>query len=100
MDEIANDQLQLADIPADDADLDALIRFAHSFNGYEAMGSFERCAEIANAQDHSSLDHLRACLFFEARRWRHFGALPGPEVQAYWRELVAKIRACVDQRSA
>ncbi len=58
MDEIPNDQLQLTDIPADDADLDDLIRFAHTFNGYDAFGGFDACADIANAGDHSSLAHL------------------------------------------
>ncbi len=97
MDEIPNDQLRLADIPADDADLDDLIRFAHTFNGYDAFGGFHACADIANAGDHSSLSHLRACLFFEARRWRHFGDDPSPESLAYWHELVGKIRACVEE---
>lgn len=98
MDEIPNDQLHLTDIPADDADLDDLIRFAHTFNGYDAFGGFDACADIANAGDHSSLSHLRACLFFEARRWRHFGEDPGPESLAYWHELVRKIRTCVEER--
>ena len=40
---------------------------------------------------------LRACLFFEARRWRHYGDDPGPESLAYWRELVGKIRASVEE---
>ena len=99
MAEIPNNQLQLADIPTEDADLGALIRFAHTFNGYAAFGGFAACADIANAGDHSSLSHLRACLFFEARRWRHFGDDPGPESLAYWLELVGKIRSCVAEHT-
>ena len=99
MDQIDNDQLQLEQIPADDASFSELCRFAHTFNGYEAFGSFEACARIANGGDHRSLDHLRACLFFEARRWRHFGESPDGQALAYWRELVAKIRACIEQRA-
>lgn len=98
MEEIPNDQLQLTDIPADDADLNDLIHFAHTFNGYEAFGGFEACAAIAEARDHSSLAHLRACLFFEARSWRHSDDDPGPEEMAYWHELVRKIRTCVEER--
>jgi len=98
-DEIASDQLQLFHIPVEDADLDALIRLAHSLNGDEAMGAFERCAEIAHAPDHGSRQR-RACLLLEARRWRPFGDLPGPEALAYRRQVVATIRACVEQRSA
>ena len=74
--------------------------FAHTFAGYEACGSFERCAEIANAEDHSSLDNLRSCLFFEARRWHHVGEDLDAEDEAYWRLIVAKIRRIVEQRAS
>lgn len=100
MDEISNDQLQLEQIPSDDASFSELCQFAHTFNGYKAFGSFEACARIANRAEHSSLDHLRACLFFEARRWRHFGESPEGEALAYWRELVSKIRELVTARRA
>ena len=98
MDQIPNNKLQLAQIPGDDASFAELCEFAHTFNGYKAFGSFEACADIANCGDHSSLDHLRACLFFEARRWRHFGEAPDGEALAYWRELVRKIRETVAAR--
>ena len=65
--------------------------FAHTFNGYDHWGSHEKCAEIANGKVHDSLDTLRTCLFFEARRWRHFGEDPDAESLIYWRHLVAEI---------
>lgn len=98
METIPNEQLCLDEIPTAEATVSDLIEFAHSFNGYEAFGSYERCAEIANLQDHRSLDHLRACLFYEARRWRHFGEGPDPESLAYWHLLVRKIRTAVENR--
>lgn len=98
MDQIPSNQLQLAQIPGEDASFAELCEFAHTFNGYEAFGSFEACAEIANRGEHRSLKHLRACLFFEARRWRHFGESPDDEALAEWRELVRKIRAKVVAR--
>ena len=85
-------QLKVSDVPADAADLENLLRFALSFDGYRHRGSFSRCAEIANARDHGSLDKLRTCLFFEARRWHHFGDSPDEEETLYWRWLVAEIR--------
>lgn len=97
---ISNDDLSLQTIPAADAPLRDLHVFAHTFNGYEAFGSFEACAEIANSRDHSSLDHLRGCLFFEARRWRHFGEGPDAKAEAYWREIVQRIRELVAARTA
>lgn len=89
---IPTDYPQASDVPADDADLEDLFRFALSFDGYRRWGSFSRCAEIANARDHGSLDKLRTCLFFEARRWHHFGDSPDEEETRYWRSLVAEIR--------
>ncbi len=68
------------------------MQFAYTFAGYEFFGSFERCADIANSRDHSSLDHIRGCLYFEARRWHHIGERPDDEALAYWRELVEMIR--------
>ena len=85
-------QLKVSDVPADAADLENLLRFALSFDGYRHWGSFSRCAEIANVRDHGSLDKLRTCLFFEARRWHHFGDTPDEEETRYWRWLVAEIR--------
>ena len=95
MSEILSKDLHAANLPSDDASLGELIDFAHSFNGYARWGSHERCAEIANSKDHSSIDSLRTCLFFEARRWRHFGTDPDPEAENYWRSLIAKIRQLV-----
>jgi len=85
-------QLRPDQLPSDTAGPADLVEFAHTFDGYERWGSFERCAEIANARDHSSIDALRTCLFFEARRWRHFGEEPDDEALSYWRTLVLTIR--------
>lgn len=95
---IASQDLRLHDVPFEDAAIHDIMLFAHTFNGYACWGSFERCAEIADAQDHSSLETLRTCLFFEARRWRHVGEDPDVEAEAYWRSVIAKIRAAVQQR--
>ena len=96
---ISSEDLRPTDVPADEAPLSALMDFAHTFDGYKECGSFERCAEIANAKDHTTLDNLRTCLFFEARRWRHFGEDPDEESEAYWRQVVALIRSRVDVRT-
>lgn len=90
--QIGSDRLAPSDIPDDDAGEQALIDFAHTFDGYAHRGSSERCAEIANGRDHSSLDALRTCLFFEARRWRHSGESPDDRALAHWGERVAGIR--------
>lgn len=99
MSPIASAELRPIDVPAAEASIDALIDFAHTFDGFKHWGSFERCAEIANDRDHGSLDKLRTCLFFEARRWRHYGEDPDAEAEAYWRELVSAIREAVQDRA-
>lgn len=92
MREISNRDLQLADIPPPDAEWNEIGRFALTFNGYEHWGSFEKCAEVANRRLDGSLTELRTCLFFEQRRWRHFGYEPDEETMAYIRGIVEKIR--------
>lgn len=89
---ISTAQLEVKHLPRDDATVDVLIRFAHTFDGYARWGSHSKCAEIANARDHSTIDKLRTCLFFEARRWRHFGETPDEDALRYWQSLVAGIR--------
>jgi hypothetical protein len=89
---IPNASLTPSDVPPDDADWGDIQAFALTFNGYETHGSFEACARIANDKRARTLTDLRTCLFFEQRRWRHFGRDPGPEDMAYIRTLVHPIR--------
>jgi hypothetical protein len=85
----------LSQIPSADAAWHEIVRFAHTFDGYKYWGSHERCAEIANARRIDTLADLRTCLFFEQRRWNHFGESPDAEAMTYIRSLVAQIRAKV-----
>ena len=94
---IKNTDLRLEIIPSDVASIDDLIHFAHTFNGFEVLGSFGACADLANERRATSLTEARACLFFEARRWRHFGYTPDVDAFIWWRELVARIRGFVDR---
>jgi len=99
--EIANEELSESDLPPPEAGWREIGRFALSFNGYEAWGSFQKCAEVANrwgdafratATLPDSLTELRTCLFFEQRRWRHFGYDPNEEAMRYISALVEEIR--------
>jgi len=89
---VPNEQLDLSDVPDPQGDLQPIWDFAHTFNAYEAQGSFEAAAEIANQRRNASLTDLRTCLFFEVRRWRHFGEDPDPDEEHYIRSLVEDIR--------
>jgi hypothetical protein len=82
-------------IPGDDAEWDEIADFARTFNAYEHCGSFARCADIANARQADTLEDLRTCLFFEQRRWRHFGEDPDEDAMSYIRGLITQMRAKV-----
>lgn len=82
----------------------AIQRYALRVNGYEAAGSAERCADIANELlaryeqegagiiETTSTDHLRWSLFFEQRRWRHYGWAPDERAMEYILNIVATLR--------
>ncbi len=94
MNDMANHELSLADIPSPEGEWRRIGEFALTFNGYEVYGSFDKCAAVVNARRDGSLAELRTCLFSE-RRWRHFGEEPDDEAMAYIRAVVEKIRAKV-----
>jgi hypothetical protein len=92
---ISNQDLTIEDVPLPDSAFDEIARFAYTFGGYEQVGSFEQCAEIANQRKHDTLTQLRACLFFEQRRARHTGQDADDNEVEYQRELVRLIRTKV-----
>ena len=89
---ILNKDLQLSQIPAPESDYSEIEKFALTFNGYEVPN----CADIANTRSAKSLTELRAALFFEQRRYRHFGSKPTGEDLHYIRTLVKRIRDRVE----
>ncbi len=72
-------------------------RFGHSFDGYAAFG--DDCARLANEGTPDSLRELRAVLFFELRRWRHFGYEPDAEAMKKFDWLLESIRNKVTERA-
>ena len=83
-DEILNSELTEALIPPAGANYGAIAAFALTYDGYER---FERVAEFANNNtalyhadkatiNRRTLTELRACLFFEQRRFRHMDEEP------------------------
>lgn len=92
------------DVPSLRADFDDIVVFAYTFDGYERFG-LEACGELANRTlasfltDRtlpSDLDELRACLFFEARRWIVLEREPDTRARLYVGALLERLAERLD----
>jgi hypothetical protein len=98
--QIPNTHLDIDRIPSASARWESISRFALTFDGYAAFNTAEKpggCGDLANSRQASTLSELRASLFFEQRRWRHFGESPEGLDLIYVRSLLWRIRQCVRQ---
>lgn len=89
-------------VPEPSASLDELWTFAHSYWGYVRHGGVRGLGRLANRQLlawkstgalPTTARRARACLFFEARRWRHLSDPVDKETERYVRALVEVVRA-------
>ncbi len=101
MNKIPNTQLTEENIPSQDASWKKVLPFALTFNGYDHWGSFKKCREVAEQGVQlyrgkqalsQSLTDLRTCLFFEARRWKHYEKDPTRKAMEYIHALIEAIR--------
>jgi len=92
------------EVPKPGSDWMTVAQFALTYNGYERHGGFEKVAEIGNSAAHQwavsrtvqgDLSTVRCALFFEQRRWRHFGEDPDPDTVAYLDAILERIGAMV-----
>lgn len=93
MNTIPNDRLRPDDLPPPGASWDRASAFALTFDGYAEWGSREKCMEVGMNPDPRSLTELRTALFFEDRRWKHYGDAPDAEGMDRVHALVEQIRA-------
>ncbi len=107
MNSIPNPLLIEKDIPPRRAAWKNILPFARTFDGYGYWGSVKKCREVAkqgiilhksNQELTQSLTDLRTCLFFEARRWKHFEKNPSKAGMEYIHALVEAIRMCVQAK--
>jgi len=98
---VANAALSPAAVPAEGDDWDRLNEFALTYDGYAYWDNLPELARRAVARwtrDGSlpgTLDELRACLFYEQRRWHHFGAVPRGRAGTYLWALATEVRTLV-----
>ena len=89
---ISNEALTLDMIPARDALWHDIALFSLTFSGYRQTGSFNRCTEVAYSRRCETLSEIRACLYFEQRRWTCLRAYPDRETMAFVHGLLEKMR--------
>jgi hypothetical protein len=98
---IPTSQLTEGDLPPVGSNWAAYAAFAAKFDPSESYRSVEACGEVAswafsrwqaNGQVPIKLDALRACLYFELRRWRFLGQDPNPEAMRWINALIAEMR--------
>lgn len=93
-------------MPSDDTDWHVIETFALTYNGYDRWPGTPSCGDVANevaqtfaetGQLPTDLDVLRSSLFFEQRRWRHYGDFPDERAMQYIRALLRGIRSEVER---
>ena len=94
--QIPHHALREEHLPRPGAQWKGIVPFASTFNAYEHFKGFKPAAIAANqkAQDLSvcSFTDLRAALFFEYRRYNHFGYDPDAAAMVHLHSLVEEIR--------
>ncbi|WP_421119865.1 hypothetical protein ACE2AJ_00455 [Aquihabitans daechungensis] len=87
-------------VPSSDAPINHIWAFAHTYNAYDRHDGMDGASAIGNdMRDRwnegqplsDELNQCRAALFFEARRWRHYGYDPDGRDLTYIRTLVGHI---------
>lgn len=109
---IAHADLTRNDLPRPREPFEEVVRFAYTFDGYERFG-MHLCGEMANRAHRQylevgdlpawlvgDLDRLRACLYFEARRWILLAREPDTRSLIYVHRLVDAIGAGIDAGAA
>jgi hypothetical protein len=94
--QIPHHELREEHVPRPDAQWGRIIPFASTFNAYEQLGGFEPAAIAGNEKARDlracTLTDLRAALFFEYRRYNHFGDDPDAPAMIHLHALVEEIR--------
>jgi hypothetical protein len=98
---VPNAELASTEIPRRADSWDAVSDFALSYDGYEYWDDLPELARRVLQRWTRSralpgeLDELRGCLFYEQRRWHHFGEDPTGRSAEYMRAILDAIRAVV-----
>jgi hypothetical protein len=98
---VPNGMLSVEDVPRAEAPWESVEEFALTYDGYAYWSDIsELASRTVRTWTHDGtmpedLDSLRGCLFYEARRWHHFGEEPDGRAEHYLRALVDAIARAV-----
>jgi hypothetical protein len=93
---LASTELRLSDVPEESAPWPQIERFALTFDWRRGYQHYElEDQNLSKLGSSSSLEELRGHLFFERRRWRHFGKKPDPLAMQQIRRMIGIIRSKV-----
>ena len=95
---MTDNELNISDLPGEDASSDELRAFAGDFDGYGAAGGLHEAAGIARAPSMDSITEMRIAKYFAVRAMRHCDDDFGPDEPAQFREYVARIREILLER--
>jgi hypothetical protein len=102
---VANGALTASGIPHRGDSWEAVSTFALSYDGYAYWDDVAALATramrrwIRDRTVPTSIDEVRGCLFYEQRRWQHFGEDPTGRRALYVWVLLDALRALVTSRS-
>jgi len=102
LEEVPNEILTASVVPPVTSSWQTIVSFALTIDGYKTIGGRE-CAQLANRVKTGftkdavsiqtlSLTELRCCLFFEQRRFNHFGHEPLAADRMFINNLLEAIR--------
>lgn len=101
-DQISDSALREECLPQRNAPWNEIAPFALTFNASNKLGGHKPVADIANQKARTPADctltELRAALFFEHRRYHHFGYEPDGAAMVHIHALVEEIRARLRSR--
>jgi hypothetical protein len=93
---LASTELRLSDVPEESAPWPQIERFALTFDWRRGYQHYELADQnLSQLSSSSSLEELRGHLFFEQRRWNHFGKKPDAIAMQQIRRMIGIIRSKV-----
>jgi hypothetical protein len=89
---IHSNNISLADVPDPKDNMKRIFDFALTFDPKELKDQGANLGKLDDVNQDSTLSELRAHLYFEQRRWNHYGRLPDSKAETQFRRILRLIR--------